>query len=68
METQLGLPAVMMRFSFLHGSDGNQTIPPPPRLETCCNAVDLLTVSFFSPTEISSKNSWSLTGPGALAT
>lgn len=41
---------------------------PPSCLETCCNAVDLLTVSVSPPPETSSKNSWSLNGPGVLAT
>lgn len=39
-------------------------------LKTCWNSMDLLTPSlffFFCPTETSSKNSWSLTEPGALA-
>lgn len=55
METLLGLPAVMMHFSYLRGSGWHSdcflSSPPLPLfcLEPCCITVDLLFVSFFPP-------------------
>lgn len=67
-ETQLGLPARMIHWTFLPSSGWRSHFFSLLfwNMLQCCGFTDCF--RFLPPPETSSKNSWSLTGPGVLAT